>query len=53
MTALKEKLAQLPPGTRLSLITTVAERDRHRAEFAEIENATAANGVVLRIQTPR
>jgi hypothetical protein len=53
MAALKEKLAQLPPGTRLNLITTVAERDRHLEEFAEIENATARNGVVLHVQTPR
>ena len=53
MAALKEKLTQLPSGTHLSLITTVAERDHHRAEFAEVEDAAAANGLLLHIQTPR
>jgi hypothetical protein len=53
MAALKEKLAQLPSGTRLNVVTTVAERGRHRVEFAEIEDAAAASGAVLQIQTPR
>ena len=51
--ALKEKLAQLPSGTHLNLITTVAERQRHEAEFAEVERTAAANGLLLQIQTPR
>jgi hypothetical protein len=53
MAALNEKLAQFPSGTHLNLITTVRERDQHRTEFAEVEDAAAANGLVLQIQTPR
>jgi len=53
MAALKEKLAQLPSGTHLNMVTTVAERDRHRAEFDQIRDAAAANGLVLQVQTPR
>jgi hypothetical protein len=53
MAALKEKLAQFPSGAHLNLITTVAERDHHRPEFAEVEDAAAANGLVLQIQIPR
>ena len=53
MAALKEKLAQFPSGTHFNLITTAAERDLHRAEFSEVETATAAGGLVLQIQTPR
>jgi hypothetical protein len=51
--ALKQKLAQFPSGAHLNLITTIAERDRHRTEFAEVEDAAAANALVLQIQTPR
>jgi len=51
--ALKQKLAQFPPGAHLNLITTIAERDRHRTEFAEVEDAAAASGLVLQIQIPR
>ncbi len=51
--ALKEKLSQFPAGTHLSMITTVAERERHRAEFAEVESAAAASGLLLDVQTPR
>jgi hypothetical protein len=53
MAALKEKLAQFPTGTHLDLITTKTELERHRAEFAEVENAAAADGLTLQIQTPR
>jgi len=53
MAALKEKLAQFPSGTHLNLITTKAELERHRAEFAEVESAVAADGLTLQIQTPR
>lgn len=53
MPALKEKLAQFPSGAHLKLVATVAERDHHRTEFAEVEDAAAANGLVLQIQTPR
>jgi hypothetical protein len=53
MAALKEKLAQFPSGAHLNLITTVAERDRHSTEFAELENVAAANGLWLEIQSPR
>jgi len=53
MAALKEKLAQFPSGAHLSLITTVAERDHYRTEFAELEDAAAANALVLQIQTVR
>ena len=53
ITALKEKLTQFPSGAYLDLITTTAERERHQTEFAEVENAAAADGLVLHIQTPR
>jgi hypothetical protein len=53
MAALKGKLAQFPSGAHLNLITTVAERDHHRPEFAEVEDAAAANGLVLQIQIQR
>ena len=53
MAALKEKLAQFPTGTHLDLITTKAELERHRAEFAEVESAVAAEGLTVQIQTPR
>jgi hypothetical protein len=53
MAELKQKLAQLPISTRLDLITTVAERKRHNNEFAEVESAAVADGLVLQIQTPR
>jgi len=53
MPALKEKLAQLPAGSHLSMVTTAAEHDRHAAEFAEVEGAASAAGLVLNIQTPR
>jgi hypothetical protein len=53
MVALRMKLAQVPAGTHLDLIATVAERNRHQSEFAEVENAAVENGLVLKIQTPR
>jgi hypothetical protein len=53
MAALKEKLAQFPSGAHLDLVTTTAELERHRAEFVEVENAAAAAGLTLRVQTPR
>jgi hypothetical protein len=53
MAALKDKLAQLPGSAHLNVVTTVAERERHKAEFAEVENAAAAEGLLLQIQTPR
>lgn len=53
MTALKQKMSQLPSGMRLNLITTVADRERHRNDFAEVEHAAASEGLVLDIQTPR
>jgi len=53
MPALKEKLTQFPAGTHLDLITTAAERERHHAEFAEVENAAASAGLLLQIQTPQ
>lgn len=53
MAALKDKLAQFPAGTHLSLVTTVAERERRHAEFAEVESAAACAGLLLQIQTPR
>lgn len=53
MAALKEKLAQFPTGMHFNLITTQAERNRHRAEFTEVSDAAAADGLVLQIQTPR
>jgi hypothetical protein len=51
--ALKDKLAQFPPNTQLHLSTTMAESNRHRAEFAELESAAAANSLTLQIETPR
>jgi hypothetical protein len=53
MVALREKLSQFPAGTHLDLVTTVAERNRHQSEFAEVENAAVEDGLVLKIQTPR
>jgi hypothetical protein len=53
MNALKQKLSQLPTGTRLNVITTVAERERHRNDFAEVEHPAASDALVLEIQTPR
>ena len=53
MPELKEKLAQLPLGTHLNLITTRAERDHHLREFVDVEDAAAVDGLVLQIQTPR
>jgi hypothetical protein len=53
MVALKEKLSQFPVGTHFDLITTVAERNRHESEFAEVENAAVEDGLVLKLQTPR
>jgi hypothetical protein len=53
MAALKQKLAQFPAGTRLSLMTTKAEKVRHKAEFAEIERTAQETGLVLDIQTSR
>ena len=53
MAALKEKLAQFPARTHLSMVTTGAEHDRHAAEFAEVESAASAAGLTLNIQTPR
>jgi hypothetical protein len=53
MPALKDKLAQLPANVQLHLVTTVAERDRHRAEFSELQAAASANSLPLQIETPR
>lgn len=53
MAALKEKLAEFPAGTRFEGSTTAAERSRHAAEFAELEEAAAADGLVLNISTQR
>jgi len=53
MDQLKEKLAQFPSGTRFVSIMTVAQRNRHKVEVAEVENAAAAAGLHLDIQTPR
>jgi hypothetical protein len=50
---LKQELAQFPPGTHFSLVTTAAEQDRHRAEFTEVEAAAAANGLALQVQISR
>jgi hypothetical protein len=47
------QLQRLPTGLRLNLITTVAERERHRNDYAEVEHAAASDGLVLEIQTPR
>jgi len=53
MPALKDKLAQFPANALLHLSTTIAERDRHLAEFAELESAAVANSLTLQIETPR
>lgn len=53
MAALNEKLAQFPSSTHLNMVTTVAERDRHRAEFDIVIATAGANGLILQIQTPR
>lgn len=53
MAALKEKLAQLPTGAHLSLVTTSAEHDQHLKDFTEVEDTAAANGLSLQIQMAR
>jgi hypothetical protein len=53
MADLTEKLSQFPSGTRFTSIMTIAQRNLHRAEVAEVENAAAAAGLRLEIQTPR
>jgi hypothetical protein len=53
MDQLKEKLAQFPSGTRFVSIMTVAQGNRHQAEVTDVENAAAAAGLQLDIQTPR
>lgn len=53
MAALKEKLAQFPAGTHFTVVTTMAERRLHAAEFAEVEQAAANGSMILDIQTAR
>lgn len=53
MAALEQKLSQFPTGTRLNLVTTAAERERHRSDFSELQHAAASDGLALEIQTPR
>jgi hypothetical protein len=53
MAALKEKLAQLPAGSRLNCITTIAQHERHRAEFTEVEDTATAHGLIFQLQTPQ
>jgi hypothetical protein len=53
MEQLKEKLTQFPSGAHFVAIMTVAQRNRHRAEMVEVENAVATAGLQLDIQTPR
>jgi hypothetical protein len=50
MPALKQKLGQFPPGTHFNSVTTIAEHDRHRLEFAEVEEAAAADGLILNLE---
>jgi hypothetical protein len=49
----KRKLAQFPSGSHFHLVTIKADREAHEPEFAEVENATAANGQILEVETPR
>lgn len=51
MAALKGKLAQFPAGTHLDVVTTKAEREGHKVEFAEMEQVAEGAGLVLEIQT--
>jgi hypothetical protein len=53
MTDFKSKLAQFPSASRFELITTLAQKDAHTAEFAEAESAVAANGQQITIRVPR
>ena len=53
MAELKEKLAQFPTGTHLDVITTRTEFESHRADFAEVEDAAANDGLTLQLQVPR
>ena len=51
MQHLQQKLSQLPAGTHLSCVTTVLERQHHRAEFEAVQEAASMAGLVLDIQT--
>lgn len=53
MAALKQKLAQFPAGTRLSIDTTKAEKEYHKTEFEEIQQAAEGASLVLHVQTSR
>jgi hypothetical protein len=44
MADFRQKLAQFPAGSRFRMVTTRAEQELRRAEFAEVENAASANG---------
>lgn len=51
MAAFKEKLAQFPAGARFHLTTTQAEREAHAADFAEVSEEMAADGLRLEVHT--
>ena len=49
---LKEKMAQFPAGTRLTLWLATGEREDHRSEIKEVERVAAAGGLVLTVKEP-
>ncbi len=53
MPEFKQKLAQFPSGSHFHAVTTKADREAHEVEYAEVENAAAANGQTLELETPR
>lgn len=53
MASFKEKLAQFPPGSQFRIVTTKAEMDANKAEFAATEEAASANGLRIDVLSTR
>ena len=53
MASFEEKLAQFPPGSHFSMVTTKAEQEAHRAEFAKAERTASENGQTIDVLAPR
>jgi hypothetical protein len=53
MASFEEKLAQFPPGSHFRMVTTKAEQEAHRAEFAKAERTASENGQAIDVLAPR
>jgi hypothetical protein len=53
MASFEEKLAQFPPGSNFRMVTTKAEQEAHRAEFAKAERTALENGQTIDVLAPR